>query len=59
MYSRQATFPGKRLDTVLKEYHKKTVKKQSSTIDFDCPCSAVFPPSFQECFLKEEIIGGL
>lgn len=53
MHSRQAPFPGKKLDTSLKDYHKKIVKNQSSTINLDC--SAIFPLSFHKpCLSAEE-----
>lgn len=56
MHFRQASFPGKGLDTSLKDYHRKIVKKQSSSIDFDCVCSAVFPSSFQDWFSEDESV---
>jgi len=59
MHSRQASFLGKGLDTLLKDYYRKIVKKQSSTIDFECLCSAVFHPSFQDYFSNEESTGRL
>lgn len=57
--SRQAAFPAKGLDTSLKDHHRKTARKQPSPINFDCLCPAGLPPSFQDCFSKEEIAGRL